>query len=191
MVKFISHIYRTSTECLKLCPQLLGSIYLSHHTMLGSIYYLIAVCWDHTHIFAHWNKGTLQFWKMPISYQLHVVILVQSSCLMLFVVYLAKWTWFSPLTHRGWKKNSCLFPNNIFKWIFMNENVWIPIKMSLNFVPNVPINNIPALVQIMAWWRPGAKPLSEPMMVSLLMHMCITRPQWVKSLRLNDVFMHH
>ena len=102
VVKFISHIYRTSTECLKLCPQLLGSIYLSHHTMLGSIYYLIAVCWDHTHIFAHWNKGTLQFWKMPISYQLHVVILVQSSCLMLFVVYLAKWTWFSPLTHWGW-----------------------------------------------------------------------------------------
>ena len=27
-----------------------------------------------------------------------------------------------------------------------------------------PINNIPALVQIMAWCRPGDKPLSEPMM---------------------------
>ena len=26
-----------------------------------------------------------------------------------------------------------------------------------------PINNIPALVQIMAWRRPGDKPLSEPM----------------------------
>ena len=39
---------------------------------------------------------------------------------------------------------------------------------------------IPALVQIMAWRRPGDKPLSEPMMVSLLTHICVTRPQWVK-----------
>ena len=42
-----------------------------------------------------------------------------------------------------------------------------------------PINDIPALVPIMAWRRPGYKPLSEPMMISLLMHICITRPQWV------------
>ena len=42
------------------------------------------------------------------------------------------------------------------------------------------INNIPALVQIMAWRRPDDKPLSEPMMVSLLTHICVTRPQWVK-----------
>ena len=42
-------------------------------------------------------------------------------------------------------------------------------------------NSTPALVQIMAWRRSGAKPLSEPMMVSLLTHMCVTRPQWVKS----------
>ena len=32
----------------------------------------------------------------------------------------------------------------------------------------------------MAWSRPGDKPLSEPMMVSLLTHICVTRPQWVK-----------
>ena len=31
----------------------------------------------------------------------------------------------------------------------------------------------------MAWRRPGDKPLSEAMMVSLLTHICITRPQWV------------
>ena len=31
----------------------------------------------------------------------------------------------------------------------------------------------------MAWCQQGCKPLSEPMMVSLLMHICITRPQWV------------
>ena len=32
----------------------------------------------------------------------------------------------------------------------------------------------------MALRQPGYKPLSEPMMVSLLTHICITRPQWVK-----------
>ena len=57
------------------------------------------------------------------------------------------------------------FPDDIFKCIFLNENVWISIKISLKFVPKGPINIIPALVQIMAWRRPGAKPLSEPMVV--------------------------
>ena len=31
----------------------------------------------------------------------------------------------------------------------------------------------------MAWHQPGDKPLPEPMMVSLLTHICVTRPQWV------------
>ena len=34
----------------------------------------------------------------------------------------------------------------------------------------------------MAWCWPGDKPLSEPMMVRLLMQICIIRPQWVKHL---------
>ena len=33
----------------------------------------------------------------------------------------------------------------------------------------------------MAWRRPGDKPLSEPMMVSLPTHICVIRPQWVKA----------
>ena len=45
----------------------------------------------------------------------------------------------------------------------------------------VQISNIPALVQIMAWCWPGDKPLSEPLMVSLLTCICITRPQWVNN----------
>ena len=69
--------------------------------------------------------------------------------------------------------------DNIFKCIFLNENASIAIKISLKFVANDPINNIPALVQIMAWHRPGDKPLSEPMIVSLPTHICVTRPQWV------------
>ena len=41
------------------------------------------------------------------------------------------------------------------------------------------INNNPALVQMMAWRQSGDKPLSEPMMVNLLTHICVFRPQWV------------
>ena len=44
------------------------------------------------------------------------------------------------------------------------------IKISLRFVSEGHINNIPALVKLMAWHRPGDKPLSEPMVVSLLNH---------------------
>ena len=60
----------------------------------------------------------------------------------------------SELTHWGRDKMAA-----IFKCIFLNENVWILIKISLKYVPKGPINNIPALVQIMAWRRPGNKPL--------------------------------
>ena len=72
------------------------------------------------------------------------------------------------------------FPDDIFKSVFLNDNVWILIKISLKFVPKGLINNIPALVQIMAWRRPGDKPLSETMMARLPTHICVTRPQWVK-----------
>ena len=40
---------------------------------------------------------------------------------------------------------------------------------SMTYLYMGPINDIPALVQILAWRRPGDKPLSEPMMVILLM----------------------
>ena len=62
------------------------------------------------------------------------------------------------------RKNGRRFADDTFKRIFLNENVRISIKIPLKFVPDGPINNIPALVQIMAWRRTGDKPLSEPMM---------------------------
>ena len=77
-------------------------------------------------------------------------------------------------------RNEQHFADDIFKCIFFNENVWVAIKISLKFIPKGPINNIPALVRIMAWRRSGDKPLSEPMMLSLPTHICVTRPQWVK-----------
>ena len=62
------------------------------------------------------------------------------------------------------RQNGRHFPDDIFKYIFLNENVWISIAISLNYVHKSP---------------PGDKPLSEPMMARLLMHICVTRPQWV------------
>ena len=47
------------------------------------------------------------------------------------------------------------FPGDIFIWIFVNENVWISIEISSKFVPSGPINDILALVQIIAWRRRG------------------------------------
>ena len=77
------------------------------------------------------------------------------------------------------RQNGRHFADVIFKCIFLNKNVWISLKISLRFVSKVPIDNIPALVQIMAWRRSGDKPLSEPIRVSLPTHTCVTRPQWV------------
>ena len=71
------------------------------------------------------------------------------------------------------------FANDTLRYIFLNENVIILVKISLKFVPKGSINNIPALVQIMAWRRPGDKPLSEPMLVRKPTHICVTRPKWV------------
>ena len=49
------------------------------------------------------------------------------------------------------RQNGRYFADNIFKCIFLNENARISLKISLTCVPKVRINNIPALVQKMAW----------------------------------------
>ena len=57
---------------------------------------------------------------------------------------------------------------------------WTPFRsqhFQMHFLG--PINNISAMVQIMAWRRSGAKPFSGPMVVSLPTHMCVARPQLV------------
>ena len=81
-----------------------------------------------------------------------------------------------PLTHWGRDKVDA-----ISQTTFSNAFSWMKIfEYRLKFVPKGPINNISALVQIMAWRLPGDKPLSESMMFSLPTHICVTGPQWVK-----------
>ena len=59
---------------------------------------------------------------------------------------------------------AAILADNIFKCTFSNENI-ILIQTSLKLVPRSPIDNKPALVQVMAWRQTGAKPLPEPMMI--------------------------
>ena len=89
---------------------------------------------------------------------------------------------FIHLTHWSWDEIEGILQTLSDAFRSLNENVWILINISLNFVPYGPVDYKSALVQIMAWCRAGDKPLSEPMMVRSRMHICITRPQWVKSI---------
>ena len=95
---------------------------------------------------------------------------------------LTEWTFGHNLNALRPRQNGRHFADDIFKSIFLSDNVSIPIKISLKFVPNGPIHNIPAMFQIMAWRRPGDKPLSESVMVSLPTHICVTRSLWVYAL---------
>ena len=68
--------------------------------------------------------------------------------------------------------------SSAFCWMKMLE---FRIKFDWSLFLFCRIHNIPSLVQIMAWRQPGDRPLSEPMMVSSLTHICVTRPQWVNN----------
>ena len=63
---------------------------------------------------------------------------------------------------------AAIVAEDIFKCIILNENDIIPIQISLKFVPRSPIDNKPALPQVMARRRIGDKPLPEPMMVQFI-----------------------
>ena len=60
---------------------------------------------------------------------------------------------------------AAILADDDFKCIFLNEIDRILIEISLKVVAMSPIDNKPALVQVMAWRRTGDKPLSEPMLI--------------------------
>ena len=135
-------------------------------------------------------KTTADCWTLTVAPRWWYVAMLTNHLLHLIIankVYTS-----THLMHQWWIANWILntlrliqdgrhFTDDIFKGIFLNENIWIPIAFSLKFVCRGPINNNPALVQIMAWYRSGDKPLSEAMMVSLPTHRCVTQPQWVRN----------
>ena len=70
---------------------------------------------------------------------------------------------FTVLTHLPLDKMATILADGIFKCIFWNQNKIITLQISLKYVPWSPIDNKPALVQVMAWRKAGDKPLHEPM----------------------------
>ena len=69
------------------------------------------------------------------------------------------------LTHWGWDKMAATLADYTFKCISLNENSWILDNLSVKYVTWDIIDNMAALVQIMAWRRTGDKPLSEAMLL--------------------------
>ena len=141
-----------------------------------------------THIFSfrkmHLKQLSSAKWRLfllgpnELTSSLHQIQRTGVSFLSILAHYI--WVVFTGLTHWGRNKMAAVSQrtlSNAFSWM---KNVRISIKVSLKFVPKGPINNIPSLVQIMAWRRPGDKPLSDQMLVSLSTHICVTRPQLVK-----------
>ena len=89
------------------------------------------------------KKGQFEVWKIWIA----IIIITQTTLPSAFpsTKHQLKVVVCRLNTSRP-RQNGRHFADDIFKCIFLNENVWIPIKMSLKFVPKGPISNIPALV---------------------------------------------
>ena len=69
--------------------------------------------------------------------------------------------------------------DDIFKRIFVNENDWMSIKISLKFIHEGPIDNKSVLVQVMAWRRQATSHYLNQCWPSFLTHICGTRGRWV------------
>ena len=102
-----------------------------------------SICWVSTFlIYNHFYDSWMMYLSVPFK--------VDIKCWILSIT-----DYVNALKSR---QNGRLFADGIFKCIFFNCDVWILSKISLKFVPKGPINNIPALVQIMALHRPGINP---------------------------------
>ena len=134
-----------------------------------------AIIWSNAGILLNWTIGTnfSEILSEIDTFSFKQMRLKMSGkwrpyCLVLYV-----------LTHWDQDKMAAIFQtfSNGFSGMKMYE---FRLTSHWSFVPRGPINNIPTLLQVMTWRRPGDKPLSEPIMVRLTTHICVTRPQWVK-----------
>ena len=86
--------------------------------------------------------------------------------------------WFLCLTHWGRDKVVSIFQMTISIAFSLMKMFEFRLEFHWSLFPRFHLNK-PELFQIMAWHWWGAKPLSEPMMVRLQTHICVTQPQWV------------
>ena len=134
--------------------------------------------------------GWMQTWNQP-CYMCECILIVALCNIWYNVHVIIHSIWRSEcmsdgLTHWGRNDIGAILQTTFSNAFYQIKMCWFLWKISLKFIPKGPINNIPALVQIMAWRRPGDKPLLEPMMDILLNHICVTWPQWVNELILPD-----
>ena len=129
----------------------------------------------------NWKQGhkLLQFWynvailKWSLSFKALCLLMVNNTIDLGHLLTqwwqgmcLALWR-FNTLRVR---QNGCCFADDSFRCILLNENVSIAIKISLQFDPKGPINNIPALVQIMAWCRQAIIWTNDSLITDTYMH---------------------
>ena len=80
------------------------------------------------------------------------------------------------LAYRGRGQNCSPFTNDIFKCIFLERKRMNFVKKFTEMCSNSQYSSIAS-----DWDWPGDKPLSEPIMISLLTHVCVPRHQRLNS----------
>ena len=96
------------------------------------------------------------------------------SCRYVYIETTKRSNWFLFIINTLIPRQNCRHFS--WKWKYENSDK----KFHWIFVPTSEIDIIPSLVQIMAWCWQSDKPLSELILISLLTHVCVTRPQWFK-----------
>ena len=72
--------------------------------------------------------------------------------------------------------NGQYFPDDIFEWMFLNENICISIKISLDFVRKGSINNVLALIKKWLGADQATSHYLNQWCHCLSPHRCVTRP---------------
>ena len=134
--------------------------------------YSCKTVWNRPNLFVSRGVMSLSSWSVELLLIYFLKCTVCAIKYAYFIVVCFVWVIISSLTHWGRDKIADISQ----------------MTVSLKFVHKGQINNIPAIVQIMAWCQPSDKPLSEPMMVSLLTHICVARPQWGKWILIMNLY---
>ena len=114
--------------------------------------------WENLEYWCDWSSDFVEFTSLPVFFYAVVFKLRTNNAIIFYAMLnlVKRNPAISPLPTHGKKcsnhtllyqlfdtlrlrQNGHYFPDNVFKWIFLNENVWISIKISLHFVPKGPI----------------------------------------------------